>query len=50
MAARQYRVRSEDRSVKDGQISGADLMQTGLQIKLPGKYTSDLIYLEEVKP
>jgi hypothetical protein len=45
--ARTYRVRSQDGSVPEQTRSGTHLMQTGLSIKLPGKYTSDLIYLEE---
>src|ERR1039457_4818206 len=37
VAARRYKVRSEDRSVEDGTCSGAELMQAGLRIQLPGK-------------
>jgi hypothetical protein len=44
-----YRVRSEDHSTPDATYSGADLMDAGLTIQLPGKYTSDLVYLEEVR-
>ncbi len=44
-----YRVRSEDHSVAEGIRTGAELMNLGLRIKLPGKFTSDLIYLEESK-
>ena len=29
--------------------TGAELMNAGLRIKLPGKHTSDLIYMEEAK-
>ena len=43
-----YKVRTEDHSTSDATYSGADLMNTGLTIQLPGKYTSDLVYLEEV--
>jgi Melibiase/Glycosyl hydrolase family 36 C-terminal domain len=41
-----YTVRAEDHSTRDRTYSGAELMRTGLPIQLPGKYTSDLIYLE----
>jgi len=43
-----YKVRTEDHSTPDATYSGASLMNTGLNIQLPGKYTSDLVYLEEV--
>jgi hypothetical protein len=49
VAAQRYKVRSEDRSVQEGVHSGAELMNAGLRVKLPGKYTSDLIYLEDAK-
>jgi hypothetical protein len=42
-----YKVRTEDHSTPDATYSGADLMNTGLTIRLPGKFTSDLVYLEE---
>ena len=45
----QYRVRSEDGSVSEGTQSGGDLMSAGIQIKLPQKYSSDLIYVEQVQ-
>jgi hypothetical protein len=41
-----YRIRSQDGSVGEATRTGAELMQNGLRIKLPGKYTSDLIFLE----
>lgn len=44
-----YKIGTEDHSTREGTYSGTELMNTGLQIKLPGKYTSDLIYLEEVR-
>jgi hypothetical protein len=43
-----YKLRTEDHSTPDGTYSGAKLMNTGLTIALPRKYTSDLVYLEEV--
>lgn len=46
-ARKSYRVPSEDGSAPREVRSGADLMKAGLKIHLPGKYTSDLIYVEE---
>lgn len=46
VAATRYRVRSQDGSVGEQTRTGAELMQNGLRIKLPGKYTSDLVFLE----
>jgi hypothetical protein len=43
-----YKVRTEDRSTSEGIYSGTELMNAGLSIHLPGKYTSDLVYLEEI--
>jgi len=43
----QYRIRSEDGSVPEEIRAGNDLMSSGLKVKLPGKYSSDLIYLEQ---
>lgn len=48
-AAARYRVWSEDKSIDDGVRTGADLMKAGLRIRLPEKYTSDLIYLELIQ-
>lgn len=48
VADAKYKLRTEDHSTPNGIFSGAELMNTGLTIQLPGKYTSDLIYLEEV--
>jgi hypothetical protein len=44
--ATHYRVRSQDGSVAEEIRTGTGLMQDGLRIRLPGKYTSDLVYLE----
>jgi len=43
----QYKIRSEDGSVAEGILSGARLMNPGLIVKLPHKYSSDLIYVEQ---
>jgi alpha-galactosidase len=45
--ASSYRIRSEDGSVEAGVRSGASLMDEGLRIALPARYTSDLIYIQE---
>jgi hypothetical protein len=44
---KRYRVRSEDGSVRQEVRSGAALMTEGLSIKLPGKFSSDLVFIEE---
>jgi len=46
-ANKKYRVRSEDGSTPSDVRSGAALMTEGLLIKLPAKYTSDLVFIEE---
>jgi alpha-galactosidase len=43
----QYRTRSEDGSVPEEIHTGNDLMSSGLKVKLPGKYSSDLIFIEQ---
>ncbi|WP_158752033.1 alpha-galactosidase [Acidobacterium sp. S8] len=43
-----YKVTTEDHSTADATYSGAELMSNGIQIRLPDKYTSDLVYFEEV--
>lgn len=42
-----YEVRSEDNSTPRATYSGAALMKRGLDLQLPAKYTSDLIYIEQ---
>ncbi|PYV45178.1 MAG: hypothetical protein DMG06_03520 [Acidobacteria bacterium] len=49
VGGKSYRVRSEDRSVAEGIRIGEELMNVGLKIKLPGKFTSDLIFVEETE-
>jgi len=44
-----YKVRTEDHSTADATYSGSELMNTGLNIALPGPYTSDLVYIEEAR-
>jgi alpha-galactosidase len=44
-----YKVRAEDHSTRGTIYSGQELMNSGLVIYLPGKYTSDLVYLEDVR-
>lgn len=43
----QYTIRSEDGSVSERVLSGAQLMNHGLVIKLPHRYSSDLIYVAQ---
>jgi hypothetical protein len=43
-----YALRAEDHSLSDAAFSGAELMDSGLTVRLPNKYTSDLVYVEEV--
>jgi alpha-galactosidase len=47
-AKTRYSIRSEDHTTSEGTYTGAQLMEAGLKIALPGKYTSDLIYVEQV--
>lgn len=42
-----YQIRSEDGSVAQGVLTGADLMTQGLEIRLPHKYSSDLILVTQ---
>jgi Melibiase/Glycosyl hydrolase family 36 C-terminal domain len=44
-----YKVTTEDHSTTDATYSGLDLMTSGLDLRLPSKYGSDLVYLEEVR-
>ena len=44
-----YKIRTEDHSTTDSTYSGRDLMNKGLNIALPGVYTSDLVYIEEIR-
>lgn len=40
-----YRLWSEDESVARQERSGADLMSAGVTVRLPDRYTSDLVYV-----
>ena len=44
-----YNVRTEDHSTREGTYSGQELMNRGLVIHLPRKYTSDMVYLEAAR-
>ena len=44
-----YKVRTADHSTKETIYSGQELMNRGLEIHLPRKYTSDLVYLEAIR-
>jgi alpha-galactosidase len=47
MPEAKYTIRTEDHSTPEKTYSGAQLMNSGLMIALPGKYTSDLIYVQQ---
>jgi alpha-galactosidase len=42
-----YKVRGEDASVRAASVSGDALMNQGMEVRLPEKFSSDLIYVEE---
>jgi alpha-galactosidase len=42
-----YKIHGEDASVRAGSFSGSALMNQGLEIRLPDKFSSDLVYVEE---
>ena len=44
---RRYRVWSQDGSISNRTRTGSELMNRGLQIALPGHFTSDLIFVQE---
>ena len=48
-AGARYKVSAEDRSTAASEYSGEELMDNGLSIRLPAKFTSDLIYVEEIR-
>ena len=43
-----YRVRFHDHSSPDATVSGSQLMQTGLRVRLSESNSSEIIFLEEV--
>ncbi len=44
---RTYQVHGEDGSVRTGAYSGQSLMDDGIEVRLPAKFTSDLLYVEQ---
>jgi len=42
-----YKLHGEDGSIQAGNFSGEALMRQGIDVRLPGKFTSDLVYIEE---
>ena len=42
-----YKVHAEDASIQAGTFTGEALMSRGLEVRLPGKFTSDLLYVEQ---
>jgi len=47
-SATRYKVTAEDRSTAEASYTGEALMNTGLPIRLPARYGSDLVYLEAI--
>jgi hypothetical protein len=46
-AAKTYKIHGEDASIRAGSFSGAALMNQGIEVRLPDKFSSDLLYVEE---
>jgi alpha-galactosidase len=46
-AKKAYRIRGEDASIQAGSFSGDALMNQGIEVRLPDKFSSDLLYVEE---
>jgi alpha-galactosidase len=46
-AKKAYRIRGEDASIQAGSFSGDALMNRGIEVRLPDKFSSDLLYVEE---
>jgi alpha-galactosidase len=46
-AAKTYKIHGEDASIRAGSFSGAALMNQGIEVRLPAKFSSDLLYVEE---
>jgi alpha-galactosidase len=44
---KRYKIHGEDGSVGAGTFSGETLMNQGIEIRLPAKFTSELVYVEE---
>ncbi len=42
-----YQIRGEDNSVRAGTYSGQALMDEGIEVRLPARFTSDLLYVEQ---
>jgi hypothetical protein len=42
-----YKIHGEDASVRAGTFSGDALMNQGVEVRLPDKFSSDLVYVEE---
>ena len=46
--AKSYRVRGEDGSIAEAVLTGTVLMNDGIALTLPRKFTSEILYVEEV--
>jgi hypothetical protein len=44
---KEYEVRSQDGSVETAIIAGRGLVSTGLMVRLPNRFSSDLVYVSE---
>jgi hypothetical protein len=44
-----YEVHGEDGAVRAGTFSGDVLMNQGMVVRLPGRFSSELVYVEEAK-
>lgn len=44
-----YKVRTEDHSTAEATYTGQELMANGLAIRLPAKFSSDLVYVEQAR-
>ncbi len=46
---RSYQVRGEDGALQAGRFSGDSLMSQGVEVRLPAKFSSELVYVEEAR-
>ena len=44
---RRYQIRGEDGALQAGRFSGDSLMSQGVEVRLPAKFSSELVYVEE---
>ena len=46
---RSYQIRGEDGALQSGRFTGDSLMSQGVDVRLPAKFTSELVYVEEAR-